>query len=133
MQSEQQNADLQDALDFSWNNTKTFWIVMIVAGVVLLLHLLYKIDQNAHYKRQIRRAESFQLGRRMSSGQERQECGLQRPLRAVTRRKSSSSNVSVLPRYERFNEDEVCGQDVQIEKRGRYTYALGERWPVWRG
>ena len=136
MQSEQQNSDFQDEPDFSWTSAKSFWIVMIVASVVVLLHILYKAGKRHRYKRQIRTAPSFSLrsGRLIRISQDRrQDCAVQRPLRVMTRRCSggsnSSSKVSILPRYEQFAEGEACGQHVQIEKRGRYTYVLGQQWP----
>ena len=134
MQSEQQESDPDNGPDFSWRSTKIFWIVIIVAGVVLMLHLLYKTGKRERYKRPIRTTPGLRFGTRPTeaTGDRQPECGLQRPWRAMTRRcsvRSSSSEMSVLPRYEPFAEGEVRAQDVQVEKRGRYTYVLGEAWP----
>ena len=46
-----------------------------------------------------------------------------RPLRAVMRQES---DVSVLPRYEWFDQGVKCGEGVELEKRGRYMYVLGD-------
>lgn len=109
---------------------------MIVAGVVVLLYVLYKTGKRHRYKRQIRMAPSlsFRRGSLIQTNEDRrQDCGVQRPLRVMARRCSggsnSSSEVSILPRYEQFSEGEVCGQDVHVEKRGRYTYVSEQRWP----
>ncbi|KAL6160695.1 hypothetical protein ACJQWK_02241 [Exserohilum turcicum] len=36
--------------DFSWETAKTFWIILIIAAIISLLHVVYKIDKSRRYK-----------------------------------------------------------------------------------
>ena len=52
------------------------------------------------------------------------EDDLQEPRRAFIRRDTCGSEISALPRYERHGEDAKCAVDMEMEKRGKYTYVL---------
>ncbi|KAJ6199130.1 hypothetical protein J3E72DRAFT_188300 [Bipolaris maydis] len=124
--------------EFSWPHSKPFWIILIIASCILLLHILYKLHQTLQSRKRLRGPQNIGLDGPMqtehgtdmqaglSVGEER---SVQRPARAVTvmtRRVSGGSEVSVLPLYERFDEGGVCGVDTRVEKRGRYVYVVGE-------
>jgi hypothetical protein len=116
--------------DFSWHNAQTFWIIIIIAFSILILHILYKLTKSIRQRRRARIAEIQQLTVQRSHLFEedvvvaetaRRVRGLQVPSRALTRR---SSDVSALPRYEKFSEDPRCDEYVEVEKRGKYTYVV---------
>lgn len=115
--------------DFTWPNAKALWVMIIIGAGLIVLCIIYKVCMKVHQRR-VQRAGPHEFAdlilRSTRVGLEGGAIRLQRPSRAVTRR---SSEVSVLPRYERFDEGEVCDKDARIEKRGRYSYVLGERWP----
>ncbi|EOA87722.1 uncharacterized protein SETTUDRAFT_39191 [Exserohilum turcica Et28A] len=133
--------------DFSWETAKTFWIILIIAAIISLLHVVYKIDKSRRYKMHAPdvRLVSVATGRAAAAAavtanvepvesvagdeEEEEQDGLQRPGRAVVRMTRSSSDVSNLPRYERFDEGAACGEHVKVERRVRYTYVLGQAWP----
>jgi hypothetical protein len=122
--------------DFSWHNAQTFWIIMIIAFTIFILHITYKLTK-AIRRRRLLTSEVHQLEERRIHGEIAAETtlrirGLQVPSRARTRRRRSSSDVSVLPRYEQHGQDMEGDEDMEVEKRGRYTYPVG-RWPKPRG
>jgi hypothetical protein len=116
--------------DFSWANAKALWVIVILIAGVFILHAIYKISMKIHQRR-VQRAEQHEFTGLVSEStagrQEGDAASLQRPSRVLLTRRSSE--VSVLPRYERFNEGEPCDEDAKVEKRGKYTYVLAERWP----
>ena len=117
------------ASDFTWPNAKALWVMVIIAAGLIVLRIIYKICMKRH-ERRAQRADEHEFAD-LVQGSTRVGLGdgairLQRPSRAVTRR---ISEVSALPRYEQFDEGELCDEDARIEKRGRYSYVLGERWP----
>ncbi|KAA8612359.1 hypothetical protein PtrV1_12928 [Pyrenophora tritici-repentis] len=129
--------------DYSWQKAKPLWILVIVIGTLLALYILYKITrcilrrwENTHARVSTAgplggdavdsstttpRWDDARARERHSDGE------ITRPATAVTRQNSSNS---ILPRYEKFDEDGKCREEVKVEKRGRYTYALGERFVV---
>jgi hypothetical protein len=116
--------------DFTWSNAKVLWTLLIIGASVILLRILYKICLKVRERRGHGNDEHELAGFIHGSTRQGLEGGgirLQRPSRALTTRRSSE--VSALPRYERFDEGEPCSEDAELEKRGRYSYVLGERWP----
>ena len=117
------------ASDFTWPNAKALWVMVIIGAGLIFLRIIYKFCMKMHQRRVQRDGEHEFADLVQGSTRielEGDAIRLQRPSRAVTRR---SSEVSALPRYERFDEGELCDEDARIEKRGRYSYVLGERWP----
>jgi hypothetical protein len=127
---DQTTGDVHKGSDFSWHNAKTFWIIMIITAVILLLHILYKLTKTIHRDRH---TQILELEEREPHIEEEIDHGLQRPRRAMMRRNTRSSEVSALPRYEEFNEDVKCWEDMEVERRGKYTYAVTRSWPRPRG
>jgi hypothetical protein len=117
--------------DFSWANAKPLWVIVILVASLFFLHIIYKISMKIHQRR-VQRAEQHELAglvpESTTCGQEGGATRLQRPSRALLTRRRSSE-VSALPRYERFDEGEPCDEDAEVEKRGKYTYVLAEGWP----
>jgi hypothetical protein len=122
---DQPTTDVHNGSDFTWHNAKAFWIIMIIAAAILLLHTMYKLTINI---RRNNEPQALELEDREHIGEEINH-GIRRPRRAMVRRNTRSSDVSALPRYEEFNEDVKCGEDMQVEKRGRYSYAVSGSWP----
>ncbi|KAH6868605.1 hypothetical protein BKA58DRAFT_318221 [Alternaria rosae] len=117
------------ASDFTWPNAKALWLMIIIGAGLIVLCIIYKVCIKVHQRRVQRASEHEFADLIQGSTRVELEGGAirsQSPSRAVTRR---SSEVSALPRYERFDEEEVCDKDARIEKRGRYSYVLGEQWP----
>jgi hypothetical protein len=103
---------------------------MIIAFAIFIFHILYKVSKAIRHRRRVHVSEAHQLTERLMEEEIAAETtrrirGLQVPSRACTRRRSS--DVSVLPRYEQHGEDVKGDEDMEVEKRGRYTYPV--RWP----
>ena len=122
--------------DLSWPNEKPLWITLILALTLLGLHIIYKLtrctQRRRHSTSTIRPqpqhddfvtstqtpVDAFTRFEEVDAG----DGEVTRPLRTVMRHES---DVSVLPRYERFDEGVMCGEGAELEKRGRYMYMLG--------
>ncbi|KAL7774096.1 hypothetical protein CFE70_004065 [Pyrenophora teres f. teres 0-1] len=102
--------------DYSWQKAKALWILIIVVGTLFALTGLLRGN-----------AIDATTTPRCEDDVDR-DGDVTRPAEAVPRRQESSH--SILPRYEVSDKDIKCGEEVEVEKRGRYTYAMVGRCAV---
>ncbi|CAE7028258.1 hypothetical protein PTTW11_04396 [Pyrenophora teres f. teres] len=125
--------------DYSWQKAKALWILIIVVGTLFALYILYKATRcilrrwhstsNHIYSTGLLRGNAIDATTTPRCEDDVDRDGdVTRPAEAVPRRQESSH--SILPRYEVSDKDIKCGEEVEVEKRGRYTYAMVGRCAV---
>jgi hypothetical protein len=114
--------------DFSWENAKVLWVIVIIIASLILLRIIYKIIGKI-LRRQYERDQEHGLVELVQATSraelENNRAEIQRPSRVLTRR---SSEISALPRYG-SDQGELCDEYVEVAKRGKYSYVVADHWP----